>query len=66
MKAVCGFNLKVDTDMSARTYDKLLRAFPDELGNLPKHYALHTHMARLSGIKGVHIDCCVNSCMAFT
>ncbi|CUA76247.1 RNA-directed RNA polymerase L [Rhizoctonia solani] len=66
MKAVRGFNYKVDTDMSARAYDKLPRAFPDELGDLPKTYTLRTRMARLSGIKGVRIDCCVNSCMAFT
>lgn len=66
MKTVRGFNFKVDTDMSARAYDKLPRAFPDELGDLPKHYALRTRIARLSGIKGVRIDCCVNSCMAFT
>ncbi|KAH7338738.1 hypothetical protein B0J17DRAFT_570826, partial [Rhizoctonia solani] len=66
LKAVRGFNYKVDTDMSARAYDKLPRAFPDELGDLPKHYALRTRMARLSGIKGVQIECCVNSCMAFT
>jgi hypothetical protein len=66
MKAVRGFNFKVDTDMSARAYDKLPRAFPDELGDLPKHYVLRTRMACLSGIKGVRIDCCVNSCMAFT
>ncbi|KAG8686434.1 hypothetical protein FRC11_008958, partial [Ceratobasidium sp. 423] len=65
MKTIWGFNYKVDTDMSARVYDKLPWAFPDELGNLPKHHALRTRIARLSGIKGVHIDCCVNSCMAF-
>jgi hypothetical protein len=66
MKAVRGFKYKVDTNMSAQAYDKLLRAFPDELSDLPRHYALRTHIARLSGIKGVQIDCCVNSCMAFT
>jgi hypothetical protein len=66
MKVVRGFNYKVETDMSARVYDKLPRAFPDELGDLPKHYALHTHIACLSGINGIRIDCCVNSCMAFT
>ncbi|KAG8754060.1 hypothetical protein FRC11_006883, partial [Ceratobasidium sp. 423] len=66
MKAVWAFNYKVDTDMSACAYGKLPQAFPDELGNIPKHCALHTHMVHLSGIKGVQIDCCVNSCMAFT
>ncbi|CAE7076308.1 unnamed protein product [Rhizoctonia solani] len=66
MKTVRSFNYKVDTDMSTRAYNKLARAFPDELGDLPKHHALRTRIARLSGIKGVRIDCCVNSCMAFT
>lgn len=42
MKAVRGFNYKVDTDISVRAYDKLPRAFPHELGDLPKHFALRT------------------------
>ncbi|KAJ1310651.1 hypothetical protein OPQ81_009180 [Rhizoctonia solani] len=66
MKAVRGFNYKVETNITARAYDKLPRAFPDELGDLPKNYVLRSRMARLSGIKGIRIDCCVNSCMAFT
>ncbi|EUC56560.1 transposase family Tnp2 protein [Rhizoctonia solani AG-3 Rhs1AP] len=66
MQAVRGFNYKVETNITANAYDKLPRAFPDELGTLPKQYALRTRMARLSGIKGVRIECCVNSCMAFT
>lgn len=65
LQAIRGFNYKVDTDMSARAYDKLPRAFP-EIHRLPKHHRLRTRIARLSGIKGVRIDCCVNSCMAFT
>jgi hypothetical protein len=65
MKAVRTFNYKVDTDMTARAYSKLPCAFPKQLGDLPKHYALRSHIACISGIKGVQIDCCVNSCMAF-
>ncbi|KAG8756114.1 hypothetical protein FRC11_005537 [Ceratobasidium sp. 423] len=45
MKTIQGFNYKVDTDMSARMYNKLPWAFPDKLGDHPKHHALCTCIA---------------------
>ena len=65
MLLIRGFNFKVDTDITARAYGKLPRAFP-ELDRLPTEQRTRTRVAFLSGIKSVSIDCCIDVCVAFT
>ncbi|KAK6980584.1 hypothetical protein R3P38DRAFT_2579849, partial [Favolaschia claudopus] len=65
MKAIRAHNYKVDTDLGARAYDKLSRAFP-ELADLPSRQRLQTQIAFLSGVVPVKYDCCVDSCCCFT
>lgn len=62
---VHAFNYKIDTEISTGAFEKLPRAFP-ELSSLQSLYRTRTRVARLSGVLGVQIDCCVNSCVAFT
>ncbi|KAJ6496381.1 hypothetical protein C8R45DRAFT_823187, partial [Mycena sanguinolenta] len=64
MTAIRAHNYKVDTDLGARAYDKLARAFP-ELAGLPSRQQLRTQIAFLSGVVPVQYDCCVNSCCCF-
>lgn len=65
LATVRAFNYKVDTDISTTAFEKLPRAFP-ELSTVQSLYRTRTRIARLSGVKGVDIDCCINSCVAFT
>lgn len=65
MKAIRAHNYKVNTDLGARAYDKLGRAFP-ELANLPSRQRLRTQVAFLSGVTPVKYDCCPNSCCCYT
>lgn len=65
LATVRAFNYKVDTDISAGAFNKLPRAFP-ELSGLQSLHRTRTRIARLSGVQGVEIDCCINSCVAFT
>ncbi|KAK6995578.1 hypothetical protein R3P38DRAFT_2416634, partial [Favolaschia claudopus] len=65
MKAIRAHNYKVDTDLGARAYDKLSRAFP-ELAGLPSRQRLQTQISFLSGVVPVKYDCCVDSCCCFT
>jgi hypothetical protein len=60
------FNYLVDTDITGRAFSKLPRAFPSRLHDLPSEKVVRNHVAKLAGIKGVRIDCCVNSCIAYT
>ncbi|KAJ7675164.1 hypothetical protein B0H17DRAFT_151708 [Mycena rosella] len=64
MKAICAHNYKVDTDLGARAYDKLARAFP-ELADLPSRQQLRTQITFLSGVVPVKYDCCPNSCCCY-
>ncbi|QRV98713.1 Transposase family Tnp2 protein [Ceratobasidium sp. AG-Ba] len=66
MRLVRAFNYKVDTDISGRAFSKLPRAFPDELGTLPSEKIVRKRAARLSGFDPLRVDCCVNSCIAYT
>lgn len=66
MKLVRAFNFKVSTDISGVAYSKLGRAFPDQLGDLPSAATLRTRAGVLSGLRGSAIDCCFNSCIAYT
>ncbi|KAG9079918.1 hypothetical protein FRC06_007318 [Ceratobasidium sp. 370] len=61
-----GFNYKVDTKITGRAFSKLPRAFPGRLGDLPTEERIRTRVATLAGIQGVFLDCCINSCMAYT
>ncbi|KAJ7159302.1 hypothetical protein C8R43DRAFT_881989, partial [Mycena crocata] len=65
MRAIRAHNYKVDTDLGARAYDKLGRAFP-ELADLPTRQRLQTQIAFLSGVVPVNYDCCPNSCCCYT
>ncbi|KAG9119148.1 hypothetical protein FRC07_005985, partial [Ceratobasidium sp. 392] len=63
---VQAFNMKVSTDISGISYSKLRRAFPDRLGDLPTEAKLRTRIGVISGLDGSPVDCCVNSCIAYT
>ncbi|KAG9125491.1 hypothetical protein FRC07_007398 [Ceratobasidium sp. 392] len=63
---VQAFNMKVSTDITGISYSKLRRAFPDRLGDLPTEAKLCTRIGSISGLDGSPVDCCVNSCVAFT
>jgi hypothetical protein len=63
---VQAFNFKVATDVSGITYSKLRRAFPDRLDDLPTTAKLRTRIGVIAGLRGTAIDCCVNSCVAYT
>jgi hypothetical protein len=63
---VQAFNFKVSTDISGISYSKLRRAFPDRLGDLPTSAKLRTRIGVVAGLRGTAIDCCVNSCIAYT
>ncbi|QRV85581.1 Transposase family tnp2 [Ceratobasidium sp. AG-Ba] len=63
--AIRGFNYKIDTGITSRAYGKLPQAFP-ELERLPTEARMKTRMEILSGTTGVYIDCCEDSCVAFT
>jgi hypothetical protein len=56
----------VATDISGITYSKLRRAFPDRLDDLPTTAKLRTRIGVIAGLRGTPVDCCVNSCVAFT
>ncbi|QRV85537.1 Transposase family Tnp2 protein [Ceratobasidium sp. AG-Ba] len=58
------FNYKVYTDITGKAFDLLPHAFPQF--HLPKPSEYDTRVAKLSGIKGTRIDCCINSCVAYT
>ncbi|KAF8666235.1 Transposase family tnp2 [Rhizoctonia solani] len=60
------FNYKVDTDISGRAYAKLPRAFPDRLPDLPTDPKLPKQINKILTYVPYTIDCCVNSCIAFT
>jgi hypothetical protein len=60
------FNYKVNTDISGVAYSKLCIAFPTRLRDLPTHSQLRTCIGVLSGMRDTRIDCCVNSCVAYT
>ncbi|KAG8743239.1 hypothetical protein FRC10_000240 [Ceratobasidium sp. 414] len=63
---VQAFNYKVTTDISGISYSKLRRAFPDRLGDLPSASKLCTRVGVVAGLRSTEVDCCVNSCVAFT
>ncbi|KAF8595637.1 hypothetical protein BDV93DRAFT_409083, partial [Ceratobasidium sp. AG-I] len=63
---VQAFNYKVTTDISGIVYSKLRRAFPDRLGDLPTAATLRARIGVLAGLRGSAIDCCINSCIAYT
>ncbi|KAF8599809.1 hypothetical protein BDV93DRAFT_448691 [Ceratobasidium sp. AG-I] len=66
MLVMQAFNYKVDTDISGAAFSKLPRAFPTRLNDLPSEKRIRTRVTTLSGMEGVKIDCCFNSCVAYT
>ncbi|KZP03936.1 hypothetical protein FIBSPDRAFT_663054, partial [Athelia psychrophila] len=65
------FALKVNSHMTRDTFDSLQDTFPEvEIKSLKATQAQHAHTlhraAFLAVYKPVAIDCCVNSCCAFT
>ncbi|CAE6484279.1 unnamed protein product [Rhizoctonia solani] len=58
-------NFKLETEMTEGAFDKLAWAFP-ELAHLESYFKTCGRIAKLSGVKPVRIDRCVNSCMAYT
>lgn len=63
---VQAFNYKVNTGISGIACSKLRRAFPDRIVDLPTSDKLHSRIGALAGLRGAAIDCCINSCMAYT
>ncbi|KAH7325403.1 hypothetical protein B0J17DRAFT_541479, partial [Rhizoctonia solani] len=63
---VQAFNYKVDTDISGRAYSKLPCAFPDHLADLPMEPTLQKQINKISAFGARVIDCCINSCVAYT
>ena len=62
---ICAHNYKVSTNLGARSYVKLPRAFPS-LRNLPSLKLLRSRLKFLSGVMPVLYDCCINSCCCYT
>lgn len=60
------FNYKVTSDISGAAFELLPDAFPNQLANFPKPSTIKTQVPRLTGMSGIKIHCCVNSCVAFT
>ncbi|KAF8607089.1 hypothetical protein BDV93DRAFT_406430, partial [Ceratobasidium sp. AG-I] len=65
MQTMQGLNFKVDANISAKAFGKLPQAFP-ELDSIPSIYRTCAWIASLSGLQAMHVDCCVDSCIAFT
>jgi Transposase family tnp2 len=63
--AIRAHNYRVDTNIGARSYSKLSRAFPS-LGNLPSLQQLQTRIRFLSGVQPVPYHCCIKSCCCYT
>lgn len=60
------FNYKVNTDISGVAFSKLSRAFPTRLHDLPSEQCIRTRVTTLAAFDGVKVDCCINSCIAYT
>ncbi|QRV81791.1 Transposase family Tnp2 protein [Ceratobasidium sp. AG-Ba] len=60
------FNYKVTIDATGYAYEAIPHAFPGRLNGFPDESEYTSRIAQLTGMKGVRIDCCMNSCVAFT
>ncbi|QRV97963.1 Transposase family Tnp2 protein [Ceratobasidium sp. AG-Ba] len=60
------FNYRVTLDATGRAIETLPYAFPGRLDGFPKESEYTSRIIKLTGMKGVRIDCCVNSCIAYT
>jgi hypothetical protein len=58
------FSLQVQEHLTRSTLEKLPYVFPDR--SIPSWKVILTRVYFLAGIKCKFVDCCVNSCMAFT
>ena len=59
------FNLLMTGHISRRTYSQMRFTFRHKM-NLDSQYIIFQRMARLSGVQPLSIDCCKNSCIAYT
>ncbi|KIJ13519.1 hypothetical protein PAXINDRAFT_117019, partial [Paxillus involutus ATCC 200175] len=59
------FKLKMMANMPRRIYDQLWYTFRHKMSLDSEWVTLH-RLALLSGIQPINIDCCVNSCIAYT
>ncbi|KAF9231533.1 hypothetical protein BU15DRAFT_28482, partial [Melanogaster broomeanus] len=59
------FSLRLKTNMSRSDFAQLRSAFAHKL-TLNSEYIVEKRLGVLSGIVPTEIDCCVNSCMAYT
>ncbi|QRW08839.1 Transposase family tnp2 [Ceratobasidium sp. AG-Ba] len=59
-------NYKVTVDATGYAYEAIPHAFPGRLNGFPDESEYTLLVAQLTGMKGVHIDCCINSCVAYT
>ena len=59
------FNLLMTGHISWRTYSQMRFAFWHKM-NLNSQYIIFQQMAKLSGVQTLSVDCCKNSCIAYT
>ncbi|KAF8119859.1 hypothetical protein EV363DRAFT_1171018, partial [Boletus edulis] len=59
------FKLKLISNMPRSVYNNLRQVFRHKI-TLDSEWVILRRLALLSGIEPVHIDCCINSCLAFT
>ncbi|KAG9126384.1 hypothetical protein FRC07_003631 [Ceratobasidium sp. 392] len=60
------FNYKVTLDATGCAFETLPYAFPGRLDGFPRESEYTTRILQLTGMKGTRIDCCINSCVAYT
>ncbi|KAJ3902913.1 hypothetical protein F5879DRAFT_804518, partial [Lentinula edodes] len=64
MYNIRAFNLKLDTNLGSRNFEKLRRS--KLVPNLETLHRIQARVSFLSGIKPVSYTCCVNSCICYT
>ncbi|KAG2749992.1 hypothetical protein P692DRAFT_201712128 [Suillus brevipes Sb2] len=62
---ICAFQLKLSSHMPRRMYDTMRTAFSHKI-SIDSEWIILRRLALLSGIEPRAIDCCVNSCIAYT
>ncbi|KAJ7142046.1 hypothetical protein C8R43DRAFT_829957, partial [Mycena crocata] len=63
LNAIHLFNLKLETSLGTRDFEKLRRS--KLIRNIETLHHIQTRVAFLSGIKPVYYACCINSCVCF-
>ena len=62
---ICAFKLKMISNMPHRVYDQLRHAFHHKV-DISSEWIILRCLSVLSGLEPKHVDCCINSCVAFT